>query len=1074
MNHFNKLNKILGWVTFIIALVVYTLTLERSVSLWDCGEFIAAADKLQVVHPPGAPFFLMLGKIFTLFASKTGTAFAVNFLSAMASAGCVMFTFWITTYFASRMVGEDNPNKNLVIFGAGIVAALSNTFLDSFWFSAVEGEVYALSSFFTALTFWAVLRWQKTESKDGKADRWLVFIAFVTGLALGTHMLNLLVIPTICLAIYFKKDKIDILGIFKASLGAIVALVVVMKIIYPGIPWLLAAMDRMFVNDFGLRFYSGGIFAIFLIVAACIGAIFYTHKSKRRNLNLISICITFVILGYSSYAMVVIRSLANPSIDMNDPEDFNRFYGYITREQYGDRPLVKGPYFNVPGYESAEPGSMRYYKDSTKYEEAGARMEYEWPSDYSTFFPRMGPAKGEYDNDAYRSWSGMDEAVEAINVAQSQLQQARSPQEKQQAQQSLAMAKAEPPTFGNNLQYFFSYQINHMYLRYFWWNFIGRANDNQAHGYSNQFEGNWQSGIGFIDNMFGHKTKDLPDEYKKNKARNSYYFLPLILGMIGLFYHLKKSKKDFWLTMLLFLFTGILINVYMNQPPNEPRERDYALVGSFQTFCIWIGLGIIFIDEILRKALNRNSAIVAVASCTLLVPVNMGYQGWDDHNRSGRSIGIDLAKNFLNSMDPNALLICNGDNDTYPLWYAHNAEEIRPDLRIVNMALLSSDWYSMQLLNSYYKSAPLPMTLTKKHLNGGRFEGQSSVNKEGQKPQSLRNFINNVKAQLLRGGEPSLAGDVVYIPVDKDAVIKAGIVSESDRNLIDSVITFKLPSAMTKSDIALYDFICTNAETGWKRPLYFTSVSGNDFNNLNEYLQLEGLVYKFVPIRGGAESQPGAGLVPKRINEEKFYNNYVNLYRYFGIKENPNFFLDEKATYMPTNMRDFAATYIMRVSMKYQMLKSYQDSTKKGKTMPIPEPGFKNGEEYEKATIAYLNVARKRAIDIIKKLDIEIPDRVLPYKKSVQMEIGIALLHLGEEEMGKKFVKNSAENCIQTAKYMAQFPTKSNTFRYGLSESDQVMRFLMSSSNSLPQYASFFKPFNERFSSILKIKETEE
>ena len=560
MNSFARLNRIMGWVMFIVALVVYTLTLEQSVSLWDCGEFASAAYKLQVVHPPGAPLFLMIGRLFSLMASSPEmVGFWINMLSAVASAGTVMFTFWITTYFADRMVDDANKSKTILVLGAGAVAALTNTFIDSFWFSAVESEVYALSSFFTALSFWAVLRWWKS-ADDVSADRWMVFIAFMIGLALGTHMLNLLVIPTVCLAYYFRKYTVTRNGVILALGASALALAFVMKIVYPGIPWLLATMDRMFVNDFGQGFYSGSIAAVVLIIGLAGYLLYYTHKTGKRNWNVIIMAASFVVLGYSSYAMVIIRSMANPAIDMNNPEDPYKFYGYITREQYGDRPLMYGPYFNAPesGYKVI--GKKRF-KGKDRYEDGGDNFDYTYPEEYMTLFPRMGKSNKPNDARGFRDYGGMMDVQNRIDELQGMSQQRALSEEEQQELQYLNYQK---PTFGNNLSYFFGYQLRYMYLRYFMWNFVGRFNDQQAVMGNTRFDGNWYSGIPFVDRFVIGPNDGMPDYYKNQKAKNPYFFLPLLLGILGLLMHLKKQNHDFLLVVILFLLTGVLITVYMN------------------------------------------------------------------------------------------------------------------------------------------------------------------------------------------------------------------------------------------------------------------------------------------------------------------------------------------------------------------------------------------------------------------------------------------------------------------------------------------------------------------------------
>ncbi|MCC7298693.1 MAG: DUF2723 domain-containing protein [Bacteroidia bacterium] len=1016
MMNFKLLNKVMGWASFAIALVVYTLTLEPSVSLWDCGEFASAAYRLQVVHPPGAPLFLMVGRLFSLVAgSPAEVGFWINMLSAVSSAGCVMFTFWITTHFAQKMVSEDNENRNVLILGAGLVAALSNTFLDSFWFSAVEAEVYAMSSFFTALTFWAILRWDK-HSENPNSDKWLVFIGFITGLALGTHMLNLLVIPAVCLAYYFKRYEINRKGIIYALLAAMFTLGFIMKVIYPGIPWLMANMDRAFVNSLHLPFYSGSIAAILLIFGGMGWLLYYTHKNGKRNWNIYVLAMLFAIIGYSSYAMVIIRSLANPAIDMNNPEDPYKFYGYITREQYGDRPLVKGPYFNAPGPVDYVDKGTRYYKGKDKYEVGGKIQEPVYQEGFDVLFPRMGKSNKPGDARGYRQYSGMGDVQDQIDALKNQGKLTAAQEEE------LQMLEYQKPTFGNNIEFFVNYQIMYMYMRYFAWNFIGRFNDQQAVSGNTRFDGNWYSGIPFIDNSITGPSKGMPDYYKYQKARNAYFFLPLILGILGLIFHYRKSKLDFWLVMVLFLFTGLLINVYMNQPPYEPRERDYALVGSFQTFCIWIGLGVIAVADMLKKYLNKNSAIVSAAACTLLVPVNMGYQGWDDHDRSKRTIGIDLAKDFLGSLEPNAILFCNGDNDTYPLWYAQNVEGFRTDVRIINESLLPTEWYSSVLLDKVLNSEPLPLTVTKADLQTGSFDYGIEVDRNlYKKPRPMRQSIKELLASNSHGTSRDFwHGGSCYIKVDKEAVKKAGVVNQKDYGQIVDSISINIGGGyLSKGDLVVYDLIATNAEQGWKRPIYFTSVSGYDFNYLNPYMQLEGLVYRFVPIRGGVGSQNE----PSKIADYQLYDNLVNKFKYYGMKEKEGYFLDDKAAYVPNDLQRYA---LLLAGNYYQDITQYENAKKavdSGKTLN-PPAGYADIATYLKTMGDSVPVYRQRGVAALNKILTEIPEKVMPMRRDMKTEFGILLVQLGDEKNGKKVLDAAMEDNVQFARYFARWEDK--------------------------------------------------
>ena len=1003
--NFKKLNNIGGWISFAIALVVYTLTLEPSVSLWDCGEFLSAAYKLQVVHPPGAPFFLMLGRVFSFFAfgNVENVAFWINMLSAVSSAGCVMFTFWITTHFAQKMVDPKAENRNTVIFAAGIVAALTNTFIDTFWFSAVEGEVYALSSFFTALSFWALIKWD--ESENEYADRWLVFIAYMVGLALGTHMLNLLIIPVVGIAYYFKnaKKKISITGAFKALIVSALGLGVVMKLIYPGIPWLISRMDYFFVNSIGLPFYSGAIFSVFVIIGL---SIYLIKKSMGKyNFNLIVLSALFIVLGYSSYAMVIVRSLANPTIDMNDPEDPYRFYGYITREQYGDRPLAYGPYFNSQPNGTKVVGT-KYFKGKEKYEQGEDRFDYTYLPEEQTFFPRMGGTQRPNDEMGYRNWGGMQDIQRQISTLK------QKPNKSPDEQRELQYLETQLPTFGNNLTFFFNYQLGHMYKRYFFWNFVGRFNDQQGMG-GDELDGSWYSGTP-VDNLNVGSLSDLPDFYKDQKGRNAYYFLPFLLGLIGFYLHGKKDIKGFWLVMTMFLFTGILINIYLNPPPYEPRERDYSLVGSFQTFCIWVGLGVIGVWQFLRKYLKGSAAIASAAACILLVPVNMGYQNWDDHDRSGRYIGKHSAQNFLENLEPNAVLICNGDNDTYPLWYLQNVEGIRTDVRIINMSLLPTEWYSSVLLDKVMESEPLPLTLTREDLQTGSLENGIRIDEKMQDYVSMESALKQVLATN-KNGAPTWPSRRISMKLYKDKAIAQGLIKgDNAANATDSML-FTIPSSyVTKGDIVLYDFILQNAKTGWKRPLYFTSVSGYSFNGLNEYLQLEGLVYKFIPVKGGG----GCG-APTNVNRDKLYDNLMNNYKYYGMKENPRFNLDDKASYVPMQVQQWGYNLAMSYGTEVANYDRYAAAYAKGEPVG-PTGGYPSAKAYldgEKANVAK---NRAKAIAILDKMRTEMPEPQMMWNRDVIADYGLAYLLVGEKKKGTALLDNAVKQNVQFFKYFSR------------------------------------------------------
>ncbi|MEZ4805085.1 MAG: DUF2723 domain-containing protein [Bacteroidia bacterium] len=878
---YKMINNLLGWLMFLVAIVVYTMTLEPSVSLWDCGEFISASDKLQVVHPPGAPFFLLTGRLFAMFASEpAGVSVAVNFMSALCSALTVLFTFWITTHFAKKIVKDTTQaGGKIAIFASGVIAALALTFSDSFWFSAVEAEVYAMSSFFTALTFWAALRWEESDSKY--ADKWLVLIAYLIGLAIGTHLLNLLVIPAVVFIYYFKNYNYTQKGLAYSFLIGLAILFFVQKGIIPGVPSLMAKMDLFMVNDMGMPFHSGSILALLIFIGATAYGIYYFAKVKVNHMaNLAFVCLAYILLGYSSYAMVVVRTLDNPAIDMNNPEEPFNLLSYINREQYGDRPLLKGPYFNAPpadengdNYPDIKQGRDLYRQDSNMYTQIGVKQEYIYDKSYSTIFPRMGDKDKESSPQGYRSWGNMTDVSEQLEVAEQRLQNETDQDRKREIQAEIEGIKRIKPKMSNNLAFFFRYQFGHMYLRYFMWNFVGRQNDEQGHDFNSNVHGNWISGISFLDAMRLGPQSGLPDYLENNQARNKFYFLPLIFGILGLILHFKKGRNDAIVTASLFLFTGILIIVFLNQPPYEPRERDYSLVGSFQTFCIWIGLGVLYLWNWLKGKMAGVTAAVLAGIIALSAPVLMASEGWDDHDRSERYLGIDFAKNYLMSCPPNAILFTNGDNDTYPLWYAQNVEGIRTDIRIINQSLLPTDWYSQVLLTKVYKSEPLPLTLTKDQLAAGNNDYfQYQPNKDFA-PKDLRTVIK----QLLSGTSPYYSNRKFRVPVDKEAAIKSGVVSEKDSADIAPFIEIDFPArGLNKGDLVLLDLVATNAETGWKRPICFTTTSGSDgFLNMEPYFERRGLIFQLIPIRSQASRNNVS-----RLNEEVMYENLMKNYRF--------------------------------------------------------------------------------------------------------------------------------------------------------------------------------------------------
>lgn len=717
MRNFRFYNLLTGWSVFLIAAVTYLLTIEPTTSFWDCGEFIATAYKLEVGHPPGAPFFMIIGRFFTLFAggNELAVAATMNVLSGLASAFTILFLFWTITHLVRKFYGHQQSYalpELITILGAGTLGALAYTFSDTFWFSAVEAEVYALSSLFTAFVFWAMLKWENI-ADEPYANRWLILIAFVMGISIGTHLLNLLALPALVFIYYFRKYTFSVRG-FAAALGvSLLILAVILEVIILGVPVFASKLELIFVNGFGLPFYSGVVFSMFLIFGLIILGIYYTRKKVKVMWNTVLLAFFVIMVGYSSYTVIVIRSVANTPLDESNPETIFTLSSYLNREQYGDRPLFHGAYFNARPT-AVEEGRPTYYRGDDEYEEVIKDRKYEYNSNFEGFLPRMWSSQAKHANE-YIYWG---------NLKESQLYNVRTDANGQPVvgrmgeMQFDRNAPKAKPSFADNMRFFFRYQVGHMYMRYFMWNFAGRQNDLQGHG--ELHKGNWISGIKFIDEARLGPQDELPDSIKDNKAHNKYYFLPLIFGLAGMIFHFRKRVKDAWVVALLFILTGFAIVVYLNQYPLQPRERDYAYAGSFYAFSIWIGLGLVAIIEYIRKKLDHAAVPVLIAVASLVaVPGLMAMENWDDHDRSDRYTARAFARNYLNSCDENAIIFTNGDNDTFPLWYVQEVEGFRTDVRVVNLSYLTADWYIEQMMYKFYESDPLPLSMSKDQYRQG-------------------------------------------------------------------------------------------------------------------------------------------------------------------------------------------------------------------------------------------------------------------------------------------------------------------------------------------------------------------
>ncbi len=855
--NYNKINNLLGWACAIIATLAYVLTAERTASWWDCGEFIASAYKMQIVHQPGAPLFLMIQNLFSNLAlgDKMQIAFWMNIGSAVCSGLTILFLFWSITALGRKIfLGKAdlsvplNESDMIRVMGAGVVGALAYAFTDTFWFSAVESEVYAMSSLCTAVVFWAILKWEVRADEQG-ADRWLILIAYVMGLSIGVHLLNLLVIPAIALVIYVRRTKeVTTKGVVKSLLIGVIVLALILWGVIQYLIKFAAFADLFFVNTLGLGFGSGVTFFALLVVGGLVYGIWYSIKKVKPLLNIALISLGFVIFGYSSFAMILIRAKANPTLNNSDPDNVFSFLSYLNREQYGDEPLFKGRFFDAKLTDISESGKI-YRKDKDKYVVAKTKTDYKY--DRETLFPRIYSEKGDHPA-FYRQYLGL--------------------------------GPNEQPTFADNLKFFFGYQIGHMYGRYFMWNFAGRQNDVQGHG--SVLEGNWISGIKPIDNALIGGQYDLPTSEKENPARNTYFFLPLLLGLVGAYWHFGKNQRDAGVVFLLFFFTGLAIVLYLNQSPLQPRERDYAYAGSFYAFSIWVGLGVLAIADFLTKKVSAKTAgVVATVVGVFAGPVLLASQNWDDHDRSHKFLARDMARNYLESCAPNAILFSYGDNDTYPLWYVQEVEGFRTDVRVVNLSLLSSDWYMRQMLEKVNDADALPIDIDPEKFKDGvrdviyyqDFQIPGHIEVRDLLDVMLSDNAQN-KVQLQGGDWVNLLPTKnMKLTVDKNAVLANKVVPKGWEDAI--VDTMEWTYSMNYVSRAELSIMAMLANNNWKRPIYFTSTTPEvNYIGLDKYLVSEGFAMRLMPINTGSnESEDGFAPV---TDVDGVYNTIINKYKW--------------------------------------------------------------------------------------------------------------------------------------------------------------------------------------------------
>ncbi|WP_372766356.1 DUF2723 domain-containing protein [Lutibacter sp.] len=883
MNAFNftKWNTILGWFTFAIALITYILTLEPTVSYWDCGEYIATSVKLQVGHPPGAPLFQMLGAFFALFTGDvTEIAKMVNFMSALASAFTILFLFWTITILAKKLVNsgsELTKSTSIAILGSAVVGALTYTFSDSFWFSAVEAEVYAMSSFLMALLFWLGLRWE-AEMDQPRGNKWLLIISFVVGLSFGVHILSLLVIPSIVFLYIFKKYKnLNFKQFVVANIAAVLVLLLVFKFLFPFTLKYFSALELFFVNSMGMPFNSGSIIAAILLIAFFYFALQYTRKKQQVEVNTIILSVLFIMIGFSSWTMLPIRANANTTINENNPSSARELLAYYNREQYGDTNVFYDTYYSII-YDREADKSNPTKDDKPKYEKDEEAGKYIIVNNYK---------------DALTNWSSKHKGFipRMVNTDASVIKNYK-------AIAGIPQSSKSRPSFIENIKYMIDFQFGYMYGRYFMWNFVGRQNDEQ--GNLDLQNGNWLSGIKFIDEFRLGSQTDLPSDVLDNKGRNTYYFLPFLLGIIGLFFHVKKDKNDFYILFLFFIFTGLAIIFYTNPRPFEPRERDYAVVGSFYIFAIWVGFGVLALFEKLKKYATENLVAIAVTLVALVaVPMLMAFQNWDDHDRSNRYTSRLNATAYLDSCAENAILFTIGDNDTFPLWYMQEVENYRTDIKLINTSLFQTDWYIDQMKRKTYEAAPIPSQLTHDKYKWGTLDVAyyfpEIIPQLKDSVVDIKYFMKWIESDqdityydLDDDGinEKILPTNKIRIPVDKEMVLKNGIVAQKDSALIVPYIDIQFNGALTKARILMLDILANN---NWKQPIYFTggAQADEEYIWLKNYLQLDGMTYKLVPILTKDE---GNFFEMGRINTDVMYKN-VKKWDWGNIT-NDNIYLD--------------------------------------------------------------------------------------------------------------------------------------------------------------------------------------
>ena len=887
---FTLWNRVTAVVVTLIAAVTYILTLEPTASFWDCGEFIASSYKLEVGHPPGNPVFQLFARLFTIFADNMHAAVAVNAFSAICSALTIFFLYLTIVFLAKRLLkpsdeGTYSLGKAIAIFGSGAVGALAYTFSDTFWFSAVEGEVYAMSSLITALVFWAMTKWYE-QADQPYANRWIVLISLLMGLSIGIHLLNLLAIPALVFLYYYKQREsghYSFKEYVKIFLVSVVILAVILFGIIPYLPKFAAYFDLFFVNTLHLPFNSGAAFFMLLLLGLCFWGLFRTMKQGKVFANTVLLCFTMIVIGFSLFTIVIIRSSAKTPTNEYQPDNPFTLVRYLGREQYGSNPLVYGQYFDAP-YDIEE---TKYWAPmGEEYIHAEGPGDVTYMPEGKMLFPRMWSSDSRHIS-FYKSYMGNGGHV-------------------------VKGAEHKKPTFFQNLAFFFDYQMNWMYWRYFMWNFAGRQNDVHSPSPGDPFIGNWESGITFLDNFRLGDQSAAPGYLKDNPAKNHYYMLPLLLGLVGLFFQFGRDKRGCWLTFLMFFMTGIAIVVYLNQPPFQVRERDYAYAGSFYSYSIWIGLAVAAVYSWLEERLKGKEAVAASAVTVLLlgVPVLMAAENWDDHDRSNRYTAVEMAKNYLNSVGPNGVLITHGDNDTFPLWYAQEVENVRTDVRIANTSLLGTDWHIDQMKYAMNESAPLDLTVgPKQYLYGtNEFVYIYDTRDTAFLLSDVMRIFKHPDAKLpLTGGKmvDYIMSRKFIIPVNKENVLKYGILDEKYADMIPDQITLTIPkdkSYLTKPELFMLDLL---SNYQWDRPINLLSMGGDINIGMKDYLMYEGFSYKFVPVKNRMKSTEIGFADPEdlyykmknvftwdALKRTDYFVDYQNFYTFCGVLSQRQIFVN--------------------------------------------------------------------------------------------------------------------------------------------------------------------------------------